>query len=181
MTRYCRRAPHRAAAKLNTGISMEIRRAEERDIKDIMRLLVQVNDVHAEGRPDIFVRGMTKYDEEGLCRIISNPDTPVFVASDEDGNMAGYCFCIVEDHSAYVNLKPIKTLYIDDLCIDEKMRGKHVGQRIFEYVKAYATKNGFYNLTLNVWTCNPGAKAFYEAMGMKEMKTVMEKVVSIEQ
>ena len=157
---------------------MEIRRAEEKDIREIMRLLVQVNDVHAEGRPDIFVRGLTKYDEEGLGVIISDPATPVFVAEEEDGDIAGYCFCIVEDHSGYANLKPIKTLYIDDLCIDGKKRGKHIGQRIFEYVKAYATKEGFHNLTLNVWTCNPGAKAFYEAMGMSEMKTVMESVLN---
>ena len=153
---------------------MEIREAEIRDIREIKRLLVQVNDIHAEGRPDIFIKGLTKYDEPGLLEIIKDPQTPVFVAINEDHTMAGYCFCIVEDHSNYVNLRPIKTLYIDDLCIDGKLRGRRVGQRIFEHVKEYAKENGFYNLTLNVWSCNPGAKAFYEAMGMTEMKTVME-------
>ncbi|MDE7408433.1 MAG: GNAT family N-acetyltransferase [Muribaculaceae bacterium] len=156
---------------------MEIRKAEEKDIREIMRLLVQVNDIHAEGRPDIFIKGLTKYDDEGLRRIISNPLTPVFVAMEDNGVMAGYCFCIAEDHSGYVNLRPIKTLYIDDLCVDQETRGKHVGQRIFKFVMDFAKKNGFYNLTLNVWSCNPGAKAFYEAMGMKEMKTVMEKTL----
>lgn len=153
---------------------MEIRKAEEKDIKGIMKLLVQVNDIHAEGRPDIFIKGRTKYDDEGLKKIIKNELTPVFVVINEDGTMAGYCFCIVEDHSAYVNLRPIRTLYIDDLCVDQATRGKHVGQRIFKFVKEFAKGNGFYNVTLNVWSCNPGAKAFYEAMGMKEMKTVME-------
>lgn len=156
---------------------MEIRKAEEKDIKGIMRLLVQVNDIHAEGRPDIFIKGLTKYDEEGLKRIVGDPQTPVFVAINEDGTMAGYCFCIVEDHSGYVNLRPIKTLYIDDLCVDRNSRGKHVGQQIFNFVKDYAREEGFYNLTLNVWSSNPGAKAFYEAMGMSEMKTVMEKIL----
>lgn len=153
---------------------MEIREATEKDIPGIMRLLVQVNDIHAEGRPDIFIKGLTKYDEEGLRKILDNPETPVFAATDVAGNMAGYCFCIVEDHSGYVNLKPIKTLYIDDLCVDKSLRGNHVGQRIFEHVKEYAKANGFYNITLNVWTCNPGAQRFYETLGMKPMKTVME-------
>ena len=40
---------------------MLIRRAETADIPDIMRLLVQVCDVHAEIRPDIFRRGGVKY------------------------------------------------------------------------------------------------------------------------
>ncbi|MDE6379494.1 MAG: GNAT family N-acetyltransferase [Muribaculaceae bacterium] len=153
---------------------MDIRKAKDGDIREIMRLLVQVNDIHAEGRPDIFIKGLTKYDETGLTEIINNPKTPVFTAIKEDGTMAGYCFCVVEDHSGFVNLKPIKTLYIDDLCVDESMRGKHVGQRLFDYVKEYAKKDGFYNVTLNVWTCNPGAQRFYEALGMEPMKTVME-------
>lgn len=156
---------------------MEIKRAEEKDIKEIMRLLVQVNDVHAGGRPDIFIKGLTKYDENGLREILTNPQTPVFTAMNEDGSMAGYCFCMVEDHSEYSNLRPIKTLYIDDLCVDEKIRGHHVGQQIFNHVKEYAKANGFYNVTLNVWACNPGAERFYEAMGMEKMKTVMETII----
>ncbi|MDE5996622.1 MAG: GNAT family N-acetyltransferase [Muribaculaceae bacterium] len=139
-----------------------------------MYLLRQVNDIHAEGRPDIFIKGLTKYDEEGLTKIISEHNTPVFVAIDQEGKLAGYCFCIVEDHSAYVNLHPIKTLYIDDLCVDEKRRGQRVGQQLFEYVKKYAKDSGIYNITLNVWSCNTSAQKFYEAMGLKPMKTVME-------
>lgn len=153
---------------------MEIRRAEERDTEGIMKLLRQVNDIHAKGRPDIFIKGLTKYDTDGLLTILQDPQTPVFAAIDHSGNLAGYCFCIIEDHSGYVNLQPIKTLYIDDLCVDESYRGKHVGQQLFDFVKTYAKENGFYNITLNVWSCNPSAQKFYEAMGMTEMKRVME-------
>ena len=156
---------------------MNIRSAENEDVNGIMKLLRQVNDIHAEGRPDIFIKGLTKYDEEGLKVILNNPETPIFVALDEDDILIGYCFCIVEDHSHYANLQPIKTLYIDDLCIDENQRGRHVGQKLFDYVKEYATDNGFYNLTLNVWSCNPSAHKFYEAMGFKPMKTVMETIL----
>ncbi len=157
---------------------MQIRKAEDNDIREIIGLLRQVNDIHAEGRPDIFIKGLTKYDENGLIKIISNPETPVFVAIDQEGKLAGYCFCIVEDHSAYVNLRPNKTLYIDDLCVDENQRGKHVGQQLFEYVKKYAAESGFYNITLNVWSSNPNAQKFYEAMGLKPMKTVLELIVN---
>lgn len=153
---------------------MNIRTAEEKDMDGIFRLLRQVNDIHAEGRPDIFIKGLTKYDEDGLRKILHNHLTPVFVAIDKEDNLAGYCFCIVEDHSSFTNLRPIKTLYIDDLCVDESHRGNHVGKMLFEYVKTYAQENDFYNVTLNVWSCNPGAKKFYESMGMTPMKTVME-------
>ena len=68
-------------------------------------------------------------------------------------------------------------LYIDDLVVDETVRGQHVGTALFEHVKDWAREQGFYNVTLNVWECNPGARAFYEAMGMRVMKTEMEAIL----
>ena len=153
---------------------MEIRKAEKRDISGIMRLLRQVNDIHALSRPDIFIKGHTKYNNEGLLEIIHDPESPVFVSIAEDGGISGYCFCIIEDPSKHANLQPIKTLYIDDLCVDEDKRGQHIGKKLFEFVKEYAKKHGFYNVTLNVWRDNSGAQKFYEAMGMTTMKTTLE-------
>lgn len=158
-------------------MEINIRPASEKDIAGIMKLLHQVNDVHADGRPDLFVHGNTKYDSETLKTIIANPQSPIFVGMDLKGNMVGYCFCIIEDHSDSTHLAPIKTLYIDDLCVDQVCRGKHVGRTIYEAVINYAKENGFYNVTLNVWCCNPGAIKFYESLGMKPMKIGMEQIV----
>ncbi len=159
-----------------------IRKAEKRDISEIMRLLVQVNDVHAAGRPDLFVMGHTKYTEKELEEILKDPSTPVFVDVDEkpeeDGEdgarMLGYCFCVMQDNTHNKHLQPIKTLYIDDLCVDEATRGKHVGRRLYEYVREYAKGEGCYNLTLNVWECNPSAMRFYRSLGLSTQKTGME-------
>ena len=71
----------------------------------------------------------------------------------------------------------IRTLYIDDICVDENARGRHVGKTLYEYVVSYAEQQGFYNITLNVWSCNPGAVKFYEAMGLVPQKIGMEKVL----
>ncbi|MDE5808158.1 MAG: GNAT family N-acetyltransferase [Muribaculaceae bacterium] len=159
-------------------MEVKIRQALEKDIDRIMNLLHQVNDVHADGRPDLFLHGRTKYDVDDLRKIISNPTTPVFVGIDSADRLAGYCFCIIEDHSESRNLAPVKTLYIDDLCVDKDCRGKHVGRTLYNAVKNYAEENGFYNITLNVWCCNPGAMKFYESLGMKPMKIAMETITA---
>lgn len=158
-------------------MDLTIRKASAIDNEGIMDLLHQVNDVHADGRPDLFIHGCTKYTPDELNRIIDDPKTPIFVGLDSDGKIAGYCFCIIEDHSGSNNLVPVKTLYIDDLCVDASHRGKHVGQTIFNYVVDYAKDYGFYNMTLNVWSCNPGAMKFYESMGMKPLKVGMETIL----
>ena len=75
------------------------------------------------------------------------------------------------------DLTDVKTLYIDDICVDSACRGQGVGRALYERCVAYARENGFYNLTLNVWTCNPGALRFYEAMGLAPQKIGMELVL----
>ena len=156
---------------------MNIRRAEQKDLVGINKLLYQVLMVHHNGRPDLFKADVKKYNDEQLMGIIADDERPIFVGVDEEDHVMGYAFCICEHHTDDNVLTPIKTLYIDDLCVDETLRGQHVGSRIYEHVLAFAKESGCYNVTLNVWECNPSARKFYEAMGLVPYKTCMEKIL----
>ncbi len=133
--------------------------------------------VHHNGRPDIFKGPATKYNAEELKSILNDDHTPVFVCTDDEDNILGHAFCIHKQETDNSVLTDIKTLYIDDICVDEKMRGKHVGRSLYEHVLEYAKAGGFYNLTLNVWTCNPGAMKFYESLGFSPQKIGMEMII----
>ncbi len=154
-----------------------IRRACEKDIPAILELLIQVGMVHHNGRPDIFKGPATKYDAGQLKDIFADPDTPVFVYTDESDRPLGHAFCIHKQIKDDNVLTDIKTLYIDDICVDEKARGMHVGRKLYKHVLDYAKKSGCYNVTLNVWSCNETAYRFYEAMGLKPQKVCMEKIL----
>ena len=154
-----------------------IRQAQEKDIEGIIRLLEQVLEVHHKGRPDLFKGNATKYTRDELKEILKDPDRPVFVSEGEEGEVQGYAFCVVQMHPDDNILTDIKTLYIDDLCVDENLRGMHVGSSIYRYVLDYARQNDFYNVTLNVWACNESARRFYENMGLKPQKYGMETIL----
>lgn len=156
---------------------MLIRRAENIDIPKINDLLRQVCLVHHNGRPDLFKYGAQKYADEELIQIISDDEKPVFVAVDEDNTVLGYAFCIFERHINDNILTDIKTLYIDDLCVDKSFRGKHIGKQLYDYAVSFAKENGCYNLTLNVWNCNDSAMKFYEKCGLKPQKTHLETIL----
>ncbi len=156
---------------------MLIRRAENIDIPKINDLLRQVCLVHHNGRPDLFKYGAQKYADEELIQIISDDEKPVFVAVDEDNTVLGYAFCIFERHINDNILTDVKTLYIDDLCVDESLRGKHIGKQLYDYAVSFAKENGCYNLTLNVWNCNDSAMKFYEKCGFKPQKTHLETIL----
>ena len=157
--------------------NIHIRRAAERDIPGILKLLVQVDMVHHKGRPDLFKGPATKYDEEQLKGIIADDDTPVFVCVNEDGKVLAHGFCIKKQIVGDSVLTDIRTLYIDDICVDENARGAHIGTLLYNEILSYAKENGFYNITLNVWACNPSAMKFYEAMGLVPQKVCMEKIL----
>ena len=150
-----------------------IRKAKKRDIPSIIELLHQVDMVHHVIRPDLFKANTTKYDEQELEDLLGDNSKPVFVFESENG-VLGHAFCIITEIRDDKLLQDIKTLYIDDICVDEKARGKHVGKALYEHVHDYALSIGCNNITLNVWEGNDAALSFYRNMGMKVQKTTME-------
>lgn len=156
---------------------MEIRRAVEQDMPGINSLLYQVLMVHHNGRPDLFKAGGKKYTDEELKEILKDDDRPVFVAADDEGNVLGYVFCVFQQPLDSQILTDIRTLYIDDLCVDENLRGQHIGKKLYEYVLSFARQHQCYNVTLNVWACNESAAKFYEKCGLKPQKTGMEVIL----
>ncbi len=156
---------------------MNIRRAVENDIERINELLLDVAALHNSGRPDIFKKSAKKYTDDELLSIIRNDKTPVFVAENDTGYVLGYVFCIYQETVESVLLHSMKTLYIDDLCVDEAARGMKIGTALYEFALEEAKRNGCYNVTLNVWHLNAGAMKFYEKCGMSPLKTVMEKIL----
>ncbi len=171
---------------------MIIRRATVIDMPGINKLLHQVLMVHHNGRPDLFKPNVKKYTDGELETIIADDRTPIFVAVDEpvqadgapehatapeNGEILGYAFCIFQQHINNNILTDVKTLYIDDLCVDEEKRGLHIGKQLYEHVLGFAKEQGCYNVTLNVWSCNESAMKFYEACGLLPQKVGMEQIL----
>lgn len=157
---------------------LTIRRATVADMDGINKLLHEVLMVHYNGRPDLFKPNAKKYTDDELTAIISDDTRPIFVAVDDRHQVAGYAFCVFVQHVNNHILTDIKTLYIDDLCVDEALRGQHIGKSLYDYVVNFAKDSGCYNLTLNVWSCNQSAMRFYEKCGLVPQKVGMELILS---
>ena len=152
---------------------MTVRFANEKDIPQMLDLLRQVGQVHHEIRPDLFRAGAQKYDEAALRRLLADETRPIFAGVVED-KMVGYAFCILQELKNDPVLCDRKTLYIDDLCVDENVRGKHVGSALYDCAVSYAREIGCDTITLNVWCGNDRALHFYERCGLKPQKIGME-------
>ena len=151
---------------------MTIRRAEVRDIPGMIELLYQVGGVHHDIRPDIFRSGALKYTPEQLEELLRDENKPIFIF--DDGFVAGYCFCQIRSYDGTGVSTQRKELYIDDLCVDERNRGQHIGSALYDHAVAYAKEVGCNFLTLNVWCGNDSAMKFYEKAGLKPRSIMME-------
>lgn len=155
---------------------MDIRFAKIEDIPGILSLLKQVGQVHHEGRPDIFRDGAQKYGASQVIAMLDKPGTVIFLAV-EEAEVLGYCFCFVKETRKDPVLCDRIELYIDDLCVDENCRGKHIGKALYNAACRYAKQRGCNAITLNVWSCNKNAEKFYKALGLQPQKTTMEQIL----
>ena len=156
---------------------MKIRRAVEQDLSGINALLCQVLEIHHKGRLDLFRPNAKKYTDEQLKAMFYDESRPIFVAVEEEETVLGYAFCLFQQHLGDPILTDIQTLYIDDLCVDERMRGRQIGKKLYEHVLSFARQKHCYNVTLNVWCCNESAMRFYEKCGLKPQKIGMETIL----
>ena len=155
-----------------------IRKAIKEDIPRLRELLLQVDSIHHEGRPDLFKDGVSKYTLEQLEDILEYDDVVVFVCEDDSGEVIGHAFCVDKTVRESEVLTDVRTLYIDDICIDEKSRGQGIGREMYRHIKEYAQAEDYYRITLNVYSLNPDAVSFYEAMGFKPFKIGMEEILN---
>ena len=153
--------------------AVSVRKADKTDLPGLKRLLYAVNQLHADGRPDIFKSGGIKYTDGELTDLLQDPDRPVWVYT-EDRQILGYVFCILEETKETSSLRPMRTLYIDDLCVDAEARGRGIGRILYRKALDLAREAGCARVTLHAWNFNTAAYGFYEKLGMTPLVTTME-------
>ena len=108
-----------------------------------------------------------------LLGILADDARPVFVFAPAD-RVLGYVFCVFEETKETASLRPVRTLYIDDLCVDETARGQRIGQRLYDRAVRLARDSGCARVTLHAWNFNEKAFGFYQKLGMTPLYTTME-------
>ena len=155
---------------------MLIRKAEIKDIDEILFLLSDVLELHARIRPDIFESGHTKYTKEELINKLCEENFHIYVG-EISNKVVAYAMCIIELPKFTHTMKKVKTMFIDDIEVNPEYRGQGLGRELFEYLKEEAKRLNCYNITLNEWEGNDGARKFYEKLGMKPQKTTLELIL----
>ena len=93
-------------------------------------------------------------------------DTPYarcFIAADEKNVPRGYCLCAI----TWSNEAGGLCVWLDEIMVDESLRGQGVGKQLIEAVRAAYPNAARYRL--EVTDENPRAAALYRALGFENL------------
>lgn len=142
---------------------MKIEVPKMTDYIEINNLAKQVQELHVNWRPDLFLSVDEVIKKEELKEKIDNGE--IFVAKLEN-NIVGYIiFNIKEKNNP--NMRYRKQLNIEAICIDEKNRGRGIGKELLKFVRVIAKENNCTDMYLTVNEENINAIKLYEKFGFK--------------
>lgn len=156
--------------------AVTVRYAVRDELPRINALRRMVNELHANGRPDIFRPGFCEELQQHAYQALDAPDADVIVACTEDVPCG---FAIVQyvdrPESAYMCRQ--RFYHIEEFGVDAQYRRYGVGTALLQFCKAEARRRGFERLTLDVWAFNEAAQSFYEAAGFHPYRRHLESSV----
>ena len=91
-----------------------------------------------------------------------DPDATVLIAQGSDGRPLGFISLKVRE-----DVTGVARGHVADLAVADEARKMGVGSALMRAAEAWARKRGFAVLSLDVWSTNERALAFYRRMGYR--------------
>ena len=150
-----------------------VRFAREDELDRVNELRRQVNDLHVEGKPEVFKPGFSDELRDFIHNIWEDPNKEIVVA-ESNGTVCGFAVLnhIVRPENPFMFERDF--LDIDEFAVDESCRRQGAASAMVRFIREYAQEKGFRRLELNMWEFNRGALAFYEAAGFTTYRRYME-------
>lgn len=154
-------------------MSIVVRAARREELDRVNALRRMVNDVHVQGRPDIFRPGFCEELQNHIHAAFDDADSDVVVALAE-GEIVGFATVqyIRRPESPYCLARDFYR--VEEFGVDARHRRQGVATALVDYMKADARAKGFGRIELDVWAFNEGALAFYESAGFQTYRRYME-------
>ena len=139
---------------------MVIRFAKENELIRVNELRKQVNDLHVEGKFEVFKAGFNKELQDHVYTIWKDPEQKIIVAESE-GMICGFAVLhhIHKPETPFMQERDF--MDIDEFCVDKKYRRQGIASEMIAFIKAYTKEQGINRMELNMWEFNEDALAFF--------------------
>jgi ribosomal protein S18 acetylase RimI-like enzyme len=131
------------------------------DWEAVKRLSVQIHDLHAKWRPDIYYHAEEPYSKEEFLSAIENKS--IYVAKLAD-TVVGYATLSFREMSG-PGVVEKKVMCLNSICVDETLRGHGIGKEMVRDIRALCRAFGCRDIMLSVHPENDEAVVFYQKCG----------------
>ena len=150
-----------------------VRFAEEKDLDIINELRKQVNDIHVEGRPDLFKAGFGS-EIRDFAKVIMDGENSDIIVAERDGIICGMV-CVDYVNKPETPYSKARDFYhVQEIAVDVNHRRQGVAKELLEFMIADAKKRNLGKIELDVWEFNDSAIEFYQAVGFRQTRRWME-------
>jgi len=143
------------------------------DREKVNALAKQVHAMHVQWRPDIYEMAEELYSEQRMLEAIR--ERALYVAK-VDGTIVGYVLVKIRSYD-WPGVVKRKVMLVDEICVEESLRGNGIGKAMMEDVHALAKAFRCTDLQLGVYPQNDAAVAFYQKCGFTIRSIDMQRKV----
>ncbi|GIX59990.1 GNAT family N-acetyltransferase [Bacillus cereus] len=161
----------------NEVLPFTVRLATSKDFQDISNIKEQVQQLHIEGRPDLYVNTSTSLDQNTYETWLNDTATEVFVVEGNNKEILAYMILDIKEPSNNLILLERKVLFIRNIGVSKICRGTGIGKTLVQKAFKYAKEIQATSVELNVLEFNEKAIQFYEKLGFKTKSRQMECVL----
>ncbi|PEL52064.1 GNAT family N-acetyltransferase [Bacillus toyonensis] len=162
----------------NEVLPFTVRLATSKDFGDISNINKQVQQLHIEGRPDIYAKTSVSLDRNAYETWLNDTTIEIFVVEDNNKEILAYIILDIKEPSENPKLVKRKVLFIRNIGVSEICRGTGIGEILIQKAFEYAKDIQATSIELNVLEFNKKAIRFYEKLGFKTQSQQMEFVLS---
>lgn len=149
---------------------MLIREANKNDVdSNLLKLYIEGFNMHYSQRKDIFSNKEIEELKNNLINLLENLNEIIFVI-DKNDDIIGYAALQFKD-------KTTKSIWIDEIIIDNNYRNNGYGKDLINEIFKFAKENDCQRIELNCWSFNADALKFYDKLGFKQQRVILEKEV----
>lgn len=162
----------------NEVLPFTVRLATSKDFEDISNINKQVQQLHIEGRPDIYAKTSVSLDRNAYETWLNDTTIEIFVVEDNSKEILAYIILDIKEPSENPKLVERKVLFIRNIGVSEIGRGTGIGEILVQKAFEYAKEIQATSVELNVLEFKKKAIRFYEKLGFKTQIQQMEFVFS---
>ena len=154
-------------------MDISVRYARRNELEEVNRLRKQVNEVHVNGRPDIFKAGFCQQLRDHVYDNFDSGDSDIIVAL-AGGTVCGFAAVRYVKRSETPFSYERSYYMIEEFGVDENYRRKGVAAGLIGFCKEEARAKGYKRMELDYWAFNEAAEKFYEQAGFKVYRKYTE-------